>query len=79
MGQGMKSVATQATKATVKQAVKQTAKVGVPVGLAIEGICWGYEIKCAHNKKKVVKSLRNNFMTYVLNKQQPQEVVQLVE
>ena len=52
MGQGMKSVATQVTKATVKQAMKQTAKVGIPIGVAIEGICWGYEIKCAHNKKK---------------------------
>ena len=52
MGQGMKSVATQATTATVKEAVKQTAKVAAPIGLAIETVCWGYEIDCAHKKKK---------------------------
>ena len=48
----VKTVATQTTKVVAKQAVMQTAKVAVPVGLAIEGVCWAYEINSAHNKKK---------------------------
>ena len=52
VGQGAKTVATQTTKVVAIQTVKQAARVAVPVGLAIEGVCWGYEINSAHNKKK---------------------------
>ena len=44
--QGVKTVATQATKVVAQQTIIQTAKVAVPVELAIE------EINSAHNKKK---------------------------
>ena len=53
---GMKGAVIQATtataKETAKQAVKQTARVAIPIGIAVEGACWAYEIKSAHNKKK---------------------------
>ena len=57
----MKNVATQATQATVTEAMKQTAKVALPVGLAIEGICLAYEIDCARKKKKSGKITKEQF------------------